>query len=408
MEEPEGTVSDRPTAPGLKWRRRKNGDEVPTWVASDEARKAGYPVKTVNLKSTPPELLIGRCERLQSEMLMWLSGRRRDEGVYDGTFRSILDLYQSDPDSSYNTTLKTSTLRPYNVYLRLLREHIGECLIDESDGRDLKRWFDQWAARDQFGNPNHLPRGKMVLAVLKAAVSFGVACRRAGCAEFYTIMSHMSFPTPKERTEAPTAADVIKVRQAAHAAGHPGRALAYALQFETTLRQWDVIGQWVELRDRRPSSVVVGGLKWIGPTWANIDEQLILRVTPSKTDGTTDARVVIDLKECPMVMEELAHIPPEQRRGPLVVAQNGLPYRYGNWRRAWRSDFDAAGIRAWNRDLRAGGNTEGQDAGARVEDRHKVAGHASAKTTAKVYDRGLLEAHRRVARARAKLRENNP
>ena len=70
----------------------------------------------------------------------------------------------------------------------------------------------------------------------------------------------------------------------------------YALQFETTLRQRDVIGEWVELADPRPSSILGYGQKWLGPTWANIDDNLIMRVTPSKTENTTEKRVTFDLE----------------------------------------------------------------------------------------------------------------
>jgi hypothetical protein len=61
----------------------------------------------------------------------------------------------------------------------------------------------------------------------------------------------------------------------------------------------------------------------------------------------------------------------------------------------------------WNRDIRAGGNTEAQQAGTRLEDRAKVAGHAPERTIADVYDRDRLEAFRRVARARVE-RRNGP
>ena len=117
----------------------------------------------------------------------------------------------------------------------------------------------------------------MALTVLKSAVSFGVICRLAGCVDFNTILAELEFPGNRPRRFAPTAADIEAVRQAAHQAGAPQRALAYALQFETTLRQWDVIGQWVPLSDPRPSAIIDKGKKWIGPTWAHIDADLILR-----------------------------------------------------------------------------------------------------------------------------------
>lgn len=46
-----------------------------------------------------------------------------------------------------------------------------------------------------------------------------------------------------------TADDVVRLRQAAHAAGRPSSALAYALVFETAIRLWDIIGQWVPVSE---------------------------------------------------------------------------------------------------------------------------------------------------------------
>ena len=110
-----------------------------------------------------------------------------------------------------------------------------------------------------------------------------------------------------------------KAIAAAHMIGKHGAAFGYALQFETTARQWDIIGQWVPLADPRPSAVTYQGKKWIGPTWAAIDANLVLTLTPTKTERSTNAKIHVDLSRCPMVVEELALIPQEARSGPLVV-----------------------------------------------------------------------------------------
>jgi hypothetical protein len=203
---------------------------------------------------------------------------------------------------------------------------------------------------------------------------------------------------------------VDAARSAARTDGASSRALAYAIQFETTLRQWDVIGEWVPLSDPRPSTVLGYGEKWIGPTWHQIDAGMVLRITPGKTQNTSEARVAFDLRECPMVVEEIERIESERRIGPLIVSElTGLPYRYDTFRRSWRRDAMAAGIppEVWNRDLRAGGVTEAREAGATTDDVAKSAGHTDKRTTARVYDRAALEAARRVSRARVGNRHKN-
>ena len=162
------------------------------------------------------------------------------------------------------------------------------------------------------------------------------------------------------------------------------------------------------ISEPKPSAIISKGAKWFGPTWQHVDQNLILRYTPSKTDRTTGEEIVIDLRACPMVMEELALMPDAERTGPLIKdKKTGLPYRRERHAEAWHIARKAAGIpaSAWNRDLRASGSTEARAAEAMIDDLKKVAGHSErSNTMATVYDRAKLEAHRRVVKARTAFR----
>lgn len=385
--------------PGLRSLRGK-----PIWRATKAAVAAGYPVKSVNLS-----LYIGdeaaiarRCSRLQIEMNSWLSGRRGILTRFDGTIRSLVDLYETDPESPFHG-LPASTREPYGVYLRVLRKEVGERQIDRCDARDVKRWFVVWT------EGGRLAKGKMIIAVLKTILSFGIQCRNAGCADFKVILAEMKFPSLRSRTQAPSAPQIMAARAAAKAAGHPLAALAYALQFEGAMRQWDARGQWVPLSDKRPSTVHYRGKKWLGPHWSQVDEKLILRYRPTKTAFTSGAEVAIDLSVCPMVMEDLADIPLEQRIGPMITdPKTGRPYTKHRFAGVWTTAAKAANIPpdVWNRDLRAGGTTEAREADAKTDDLRKLVGHAAgSKTTADVYDRDRIEAHRRIAKLRKTKRD---
>jgi len=179
------------------------------------------------------------------------------------------------------------------------------------------------------------------------------------------------------------------------------------------------MGQWVPLSERAASAVIDGAEKWIGPTWKHVDRHLVLRFTPSKTDRTTQKEVVIDFKACPMVMDELRHVPPEARQGPLIVnPETGLPYLYRRHKNLWRrTDTRKAGKiisgiavdagipkEIWNRDLRAGGISEARRAAVPLEDVAKVAGHAHERTT-DGYDRTALETQQRLMKARVQQRK---
>ena len=253
-----------------------------------------------------------------------------------------------------------------------------------------------------------LGAARMALAVLKAAVSFGIVCRKRGCANSRRCSTSWNSSLPS-RKFAPTA-DQITARAGRARCRPPARAFGYAIQFETTRRQWDVIGEWLPLHDPRPSALLDHGKKWIGPTWAAIDEHMILRRSRRprpRTRRTSPCRSTSPSARWSAT--SWRSIPLEQRKGPLIVNPNtGLPYIRQTWRNAWTEDFKVAGLPKgmWNRDLRAGGITEGGKAGASRDDRRKLAGHTKEQTT-EIYDRERGEAHRRVMQTRKQFREKN-
>jgi len=112
------------------------------WRATKAAVAAGYPVKSVNLTRyrDEPAMLRSQCERLQAEMLSWDRTKSAIGLTFTGTFNSLFDLYENDPESSYQK-LKRSSRHPYSVYMRMMRVRIGNRHINDCDGRDLNRWF---------------------------------------------------------------------------------------------------------------------------------------------------------------------------------------------------------------------------------------------------------------------------
>jgi hypothetical protein len=397
-------VERKAQAPGLRW-HPKTGK--PIWRASRAAIKAGYPIKNVPLTTFAYDkaVLEARCHRLQVEMNDWLAGRRGPKAAFDGTVGSLINFYQTDKESPYHT-LEPASRHPYDVYARMIVETVGKRRIDALDGRDLKRWWNEWSAPMKEGGKPRLAAARMAMIVL-TALAFGIACRKPGCAELKEIIKNARFiRAPRPRTEAPTAGQIVAARAVAHELGHPEAAFAYALQFEGSMRQWDVIGKWVPLSDKRPSSVIDGNKKWLGPTWAQVDENVILRYTASKTQFTTAAKGTVDFRECPMVMVELGKLPQGARSGPLIInPKTGLPYTQRRFAEIWRRVANKAGIAGtvWNRDLRAAAVTEAREGAAPSDDVAKVAAN-SRRMVAKVYDRDQLEAHRRVMRARVARR----
>jgi len=384
---------------------------VPIWRATRAAIKAGFPTKRANLSffAHDEAALFARCHRLTAEQNDWLSGRRSLDPLFDSTIRTVIKLWQTDPTSPYHA-LEASSRHPYDVYARMIVETVGERRVDAIDGRDLRRWHAEWSAPLEENRKPRIAAARMAMIVLKTALTFAATCRKPGCGELRNILRDIDFPAPRPRKEAPTTAEIVAAINAAHQLGHPPAALAYALQFEGAMRQWDVVGKWVPLADKKPSLIIDGGKKWVGPMWSQIDEHLILRYTPAKTQFTSGAEVVLDLNKLPMVLVELERVPQEARRGPLILnPRTGLPYRPWYYQHVWNKVRQLTGIRkeVWNRDMRAAAVTEGRQAGAPTDDLAKQAGHSDKRTTAKVYDRDRLEAARRVAAARVAYRGKN-
>lgn len=396
-------------APGLKWRKLASG-RSPLWVADEADVKNGYQPKSVNLKhlADQPEMLVAKCHALQADMLLWRTGYRRDLLKFDGTVRSLLDIYETHESSPFHK-LRPGSRRPYLHYLKRLKGHIGSVRLNDISGVDIMTWHKVWSE-----DGKHLAAAAMARAVLDAAISFGIMLRSEGCADLAAIVreTRKKLPSPRRREAVLTPEQVTAARQAAHADGRPSCALAYALAFETTLRLWDVIGQWWPIDASGMSDVINPdhGQKWFGLQWDDIGPDLVLRYTPSKTNEKTGLSITYPLMKAPMVIDELKHWPIEKRIGPVIVSEaTALPYRDSRFALRWAKDRKAAGIdrSIWARDLRASGITEGRASNVSTDDAAKVAGHSSTKTTSAVYDRAVLEAADRFADARVRRREQS-
>lgn len=405
-------------APGLIWRAKASGYtpywRAPKWYVDKNGKWMGH--TNLSLIEDDPSALLARCVSLQSDANAWKAGVRGYIGEFDFTFGQIINKYLTDKDSTF-FSLRHGSRHPYEFYAKKLEYELGELRVDEVTGIDLRKWHDEWSDGGE-----KLAAAKMMRAVLDAAIAFTIMSAKPGtpelraASELRTILKTASrkLPGPKRRESVVTADQVVALRAAAHEDNRRSCALAYALVFETTLRLWDVIGQWVPMESPGISEVVkkkTGSMrypqKWFGLRWEDINENLVLHYVPSKTSMKTGLAVTYPLTMAPMVVEELAHWPIETRSGPVIVNEgNGLPYGSNYFGEKWAKDRLKVGLppNIWARDMRASGVTEGRDASVAIEDVAKVAGHSSTKTTSRVYDRAALAAAERFAEARTKKR----
>lgn len=380
-------MNERPKfqdAPGHIVRPLKTGWDV-RWQARTDLAIRGYHPKNVRIMKVgfePTDMerrfISEVCTTMQRDMLYWAhEGELPRKDVYDGTLRGLIGAYQTDPVSPYHK-VRFASRRYYDGLLVALTKALPRDLrIEEIRPRTVHEWHKEWSERG-------LSQAHGIISMLRMVIGFGAIYLECEvCQQKRALLSGMRFKMLPPRKEILTADMATKIRAEAHRVGRPEIALAQAIQFECTLRQKDVIGEWVPYIEDGTSDILdpPRELKWLrGIRWSEIDDNLILRHVTSKRQK----EIEVDLKLAPMVMEELAKMGDRQRSGALIVnADTGLPYRTYLFRRYWRKIADDAGIpkAIRNMDTRAGAITEATDSGAALEDVRHAATHSNVAMT---------------------------
>lgn len=377
-------------APGLTWKPRKTGWEC-RWHARTDLIRRGFTPKSArlwsgaesDLTSVAIAFIQDRANALQDEMLVWGRGGIPVVGDFDGSLKSLIGCYQTDADSTYRK-LRYRTRGYYDTLCRRLNQDHGSEQISDIKARHLLRWHEDWSAAGKIAMAHAL------VGMLRTLVGFGATILESEeCERLSGTLSKMRFSMAKPRLERLTADQANAIRAKAHDLGKHSIALAQAFQFELMLRQKDVIGEWVPGSEPGLSDVTNGNSKWLrGIRWSEIDGNLILRHTTSKRQKDIE----VDLRNAPMVMEELDRLGSIPSSGPVVVSEIGIPYTDNQFRHEWRKLADLCGIpkTVRNMDSRAGAISEATDAGADIESVRQAATHSNSSTTMR-YSRNPVE-----------------
>lgn len=392
--------------PGLKRRKNKTDDTIRLyWIARSDFKKAGYRPTVIPLHydwndTTQRRLISAACMKFQAEMLEWSSSRDTSRRPFDGTVASLVLHYQRDPASPY-ARLKWNTRRTYDQVLESIEKAFGARVLARLGLTDFRRWYDAARKPKTPGAPERVRKAHGIISIVRRIVAYGVAAELPECQRLQTILRATEFEQPPQRRSKLTLAHVEAFIPVAIGAGRVSLALGTAIQFETTLRQRDVIGEWepIEPGDAQ-SGIVLRGRRWVsGLTWADVSPDFELYKATTKT-GAVAAH---DLRLCPLVMKVMERIPADRRVGPLIVDETaGRPYAEHAYAREWRAVAELAGLPrgVWNMDARAGGISEADDAGADLDDIRSQAAHSQASTTAR-YVRGTIGKSRKVAKLRS-------
>lgn len=403
-------------APGLIWRPSGKGWEA-RWQCRTDMINKGFTPKSQRIwegiepTEAEAKAISDGCTRLQDEMKTFGRGGLPVANPFDGTLRSLINCYQTDPDSTYHKK-RFAVRKNHDALLRRIAERQGHEELRDIKARVLLAWHKDWS-----DDGKKLAMASAVIGQYRVLFGFGANfLEDPDCERLCGVMSKMRFPMVKPRTERMTAAQAIAHRAQSHRRGWFMMAMAQAFQFELMLRQKDVIGEWVPLNEPGISDTIAPGRKWLmGLRWEEIDDNLILRHNTSKRGKDIE----VDLKLAPMVLEELARhanvVPADLTRaalpasGPVILCEvTGLPWRTAEFRRKWRIVAKAAGIpkEVRNMDSRAGAISEAVTAGAPLTLVRHAATHSDIAMTQK-YDREAAQATATVMKMRVSDR-NKP
>ncbi len=391
--------------PGHKIRRNRDGTCRQYWAARHDLVKIGYRPATVRLHydAATPEgraLIAAACARYQADMMAWAAGQRAERLRFDGTVRALIREYQRDPASPY-AELKWNTRRTYDQVLGVIERAFGARVLNALKIGDFRRWYDEARKPATEGGAERVRKAHGIIAMFRRLFSYGVMAETPECVRLHAILAEARFKQPKRRRVRMEFAQATAIIDAALAADRVSLALGTAIQFETAMRQRDVIGEWPPVVPGSPATgIVLGGRRWVnGLLWSDISPDLQLRKETTKTG----AMVSHDLRLAPLVMRVLEHVPQDRRVGPVIIDEAaGRPYAMHAYAREWRRIATAAGVPAmvWNMDARAGAITEAEDAGADLDTIRGAVGHNQASTTAR-YSRGAVGKSRKVAELRS-------
>jgi hypothetical protein len=383
-------------------------------VARADLVKAGYRTETVRLPDAVDDpaqrdLLAAACMKLQAEMLEWSSGQGRETQRFDGTILGLSRRYQTDEASPFQR-LKHTTRHKDTYTLVIIEKAFGARALAALKIGDFYRWYGAAKKPKVPGGPERVRRLCGIIEKLRQLFAFGIMAELPECRRLYEVLEHARFAQPARRRITMKLGHVEAFVVGALARERLSLALGTAIQFETAIRQQDVIGEWTPIAGGEPvTGIVLNGRRWAnGLTWSDLAADLVVRKATTKTG----AFAAHDLKLCAIVLALLERVPADRRIGPLIIDETaGRPYAESAYGREWRIVAQAAGVpdAVWNMDARAGAITEAEDAGADLDYIHSAAAHAQGSTTLR-YSQGAIGKSRAVAELRAAHRavRNSP
>ena len=375
----------RSPLPGLIAIKRKHTRAL-YWSARSLARDIeGFPDKLVRIPAdATPAQIADICEAMGAKLQAWLYGQR-GASYRTQTIADLCDAFERHPQSPMQG-VKHNTHGSYADSLKIIRATLGPRVVREVKPVEIMEWFGEIAAPRQEGQPPRLKRAHDAVSILRATLKFGFVLGDEHCRRLRDQLAEMQFKRAGKRDSAMTFQHVLAFIKTAQEwpEDRSMMALGVATQWETMLRQKDVIGERI-------------GGEWRGNyTWENIPGWKWTTKT-----SKTKAPITFDLSKLELLWPLLQAVPQEQRTGAIIKGWNGLPIVERTYRKWYRQIARKAGIPddVWNMDSRAGAVTEALESGADIADVARAATHSRQVMTER-YDRGVTKAVIEIAEAR--------
>ncbi|MBP0116267.1 hypothetical protein [Bradyrhizobium vignae] len=253
--------------------------------------------------------------------------------------RTIADLiraYKEDENSDHHK-LSFRVRIDRERYLSRLERDFGSRALSSINGQTLGMWYRRWTDGRKFAV------GNAFIGQLRAIVRHGLLNSDDNdCYRVLIALDNISTRSVKPRGTQLTEEHANAVRAKAREIGYFSIALAQAFQYELMLPQREVIGEWLPRSEaKEPIGFEDGDTVWVGGlTWDQIDANWILHHKGATCNG------LIDLKQAPMVREELSHVVEFYRgelrgalpkSGPVIIYEaSAKPWNSKKFREIWR------------------------------------------------------------------------
>lgn len=395
---------------GLKRRRGRDNQQRLYWECTNEAREKGYQPALIKIETDDPKEIESLLREYNLEMYQWMAelSQAANPVFHEHTVASLIHSYRFTSASRFNK-VDWRTQRTWHYQLNKIERMIGDVRIADITLPLADRFYEDVRYPEGKGPRKRdiKTTAEKIMGRLRALMIWGKVMDIAECYPAYEKLRAVSVEVPAPSESRMTYECAKAIVETAIQQDKLSIALGQAIQFESGLRQIDVIGEWEPIRPdvEVTSRFVMNNRQWVnGLMWEKMDHLVV-----TKKMTKTKAPISHDLKYFPLVMRVLKLIAPEKRVfGPVIIDERTKrPYAEHAYRQQWKLIARAAGVPedVKNMTSRAGAISEMRASGVSLDVAQKVAGHTDPHVT-QIYDRDYGLSHsRQSALSREKYRE---